>query len=78
MGSYGYVPSCHVPKDTTSRGPEWAMLICCGHPPGMLDRGARVNVPGQRERREGKQVVKSHLLALIVGWRSNGVDRSRL
>jgi hypothetical protein len=43
----------------------------------MLDRGPgslpRVNERGGR----GRQVVKSHLPTLIVGWRSDGMDHFR-
>jgi hypothetical protein len=50
------------------------MLIRCREPPDTFDRGPeslpRVIERGQR----GRQVVKSRLPALIVGWRSDGVD----
>jgi hypothetical protein len=42
----------------------------------MFDRGPR-SLPRVIERgRKGRQVVKSHLSALIVGWRSDAVDHS--
>jgi hypothetical protein len=39
VGSYGYIPLCHVPKAAASRGPERTMLIRCGKPTGTFDRG---------------------------------------
>jgi hypothetical protein len=77
VGSKCYVPSCQVPKTTASRGPERAMFVRCGEPPGTFDRGPsslpRVIKRGGR----GRQVVKSHLPALIIGWRSDGINHSR-
>jgi hypothetical protein len=71
MDSCCYIPSCQAPKDVASRGPEWAMLIPYGKPPGMLDRGPRfLSLVDERGGR-GRQVAKSHLSALIVGWRSD-------
>jgi hypothetical protein len=53
------------------------MLIRCGKPPGMLDRGPG-SLPWVDERGgRGRQVAKSYLPELIVGWRSDGVDYSR-
>jgi hypothetical protein len=53
------------------------MLIRCGEPPGMSDRGTgslpRVIESGGM----GKQVVKSLLPTLIIGWRKDGADRSQ-
>jgi hypothetical protein len=74
VAPYCYVPLCQGPEAATSQGPEWAMLIRCRKPPDTLDRGLgslpRVNERGER----GKQMVKSHLLTLIIGWRIYGVD----
>jgi hypothetical protein len=40
----------------------------------MLDRGPG-SIPWVDERGgRGRQVVKSHLPMLIIGWRSDGVD----
>jgi hypothetical protein len=55
-------------------GPEWVMFIRCVEPPGTFDQG-----PGSLPRaieRGGRcrQVVKSYLPALNVGWKSDGVD----
>jgi hypothetical protein len=73
-GFYYYVPSCQTPKTVTSRGPERAMFIRCGEPLGTFDLGPG-SLPWVIERgRRGRQVVKSCLSALIVGWRSDGVD----
>jgi hypothetical protein len=50
------------------------MLIYCGKPPPphTLDRGPR-SLPQVDERGgRGRQVAKSRLPALIVGWRSDG------
>jgi hypothetical protein len=53
------------------------MLIHCGQPLGTLDRGLG-SMPWVSERGgRGRQVVKSYLLVLIMGWRSDGMDRSR-
>jgi hypothetical protein len=53
------------------------MLIHRGQPLGMLDQGLgsmlRVSERGWR----GRQVVKSCLTALIVGWRNDDVDHYR-
>jgi hypothetical protein len=71
VGSYGYVPSCQVPKVAASQGPEWVMLIRCGKPSDMLDQAPR-SLPRVDERGgRGKQVVKSCLPTLIVGWRTD-------
>jgi hypothetical protein len=48
------------------------MLIQCGLPWGMLDRGPQVDERGGR----GRKVVKSRLPTLIIGWRSDGVNCS--
>jgi hypothetical protein len=54
-----------------------AMLIHCRELPSMLNRGPR-SVPWVDERgRRGRQVAKFSLPALIVGWRSDGVDYSQ-
>jgi hypothetical protein len=77
VGSYYYVPSCQVPKTTASRGLERAMFIRSGEPLGTFDRGPG-SLPRVIERSErGRQVVKSRLPALIVGWRSDDVDYFR-
>jgi hypothetical protein len=77
VGSCGYVHSYQMPKATASYGPERVMLIYCKKPLGTLDWGpgslSRVDEGGRR----GRQVVKSYLSALIIGWRSDGVDRSQ-
>jgi hypothetical protein len=78
MSSYCYVPSCQVSESTASPGPEQAMLICYGDPQGMFDPG-----PGSLPRlikRGGRtrQVVKSHLPELIIGWRCDGGSFLRL
>jgi hypothetical protein len=71
VGSYGYVPSCQVPKVAASQGPEWVMLIRCGKPSDMLDQAPR-SLPRVDERGgRGRQVVKSCLPTLIVGWRTD-------
>jgi hypothetical protein len=57
-----------------SRGPERALFIRCGEPPGTFDQGS--SLPWVIERGRGRMVVKSRLPALIVGWRSDGVDHS--
>jgi hypothetical protein len=76
MGSYCYVPSCQVPKIAASRGPEQEMFIHCGEPPCMFDRGLG-SLPRVVERgRRGRQVVKSYLPVIIVGWRSDDVEHS--
>jgi hypothetical protein len=76
VGSYCYVTSCQAPKIASSREPEWAMFIHCGEPPGTLDRGPE-SLPWVIERGgRGRHVVKSYLLMLIIGWRSDGVDYS--
>jgi hypothetical protein len=53
------------------------MLIRYGKPLGVFDLGPgslpRVDERGEMDR----QVVKSCLPALIIGWRSDGVDLSR-
>jgi hypothetical protein len=52
-------------------------LIRRRKPPGMLDRGPR-SLPRVKERGgRGRQVEKSRLLALIIGWRSDGMDYSQ-
>jgi hypothetical protein len=72
VGSYGYVPSCQAPKATASQGPEQAMLIRCGKPSGTHDWGPG-SLPWVDKRvGRGRQVVKSRLPALIIGWRSDG------
>jgi hypothetical protein len=77
VGSCGYVPLCQTPKAAASRAQERAILIRCGQPPGMLDQGPwsrpRVDESGGR----GRQVAKSRLTVLIVGWRSDGMDHSQ-
>jgi hypothetical protein len=74
MGTYCYVPSCQAPKTATFRGLERVIFIHCGEPPGTFDRGAK-SLPQVVERGgRGRQVVKSHLPMLIVGWRSDCVD----
>jgi hypothetical protein len=53
------------------------MLIHCGKPLGTFDRGPR-SLPRVDERGgRGRQVVKSCLPVLIMGWRVYGVDHSR-
>jgi hypothetical protein len=53
------------------------MLIYCGSPLGMLDRRPG-SMPLVDERGgRGRQVVKYQLPTLIVGWRSDVVDRSQ-
>jgi hypothetical protein len=53
------------------------MLIRCGKPLGMFDRGPG-SLPWVDERDgKGRQVLKSCMFVLIVGWRSDGVDCSR-
>jgi hypothetical protein len=48
----------------------------CGVPPGTFDRGPE-SLPWVIDRGgRGRQVVKSCLPVLIVGWRSDGVDCS--
>jgi hypothetical protein len=54
-----------------------AMLIHLWEAPGCIPPGTRVPTPGQRDRWDGSQVAKSWLPALIVGWRSDGMDYSR-
>jgi hypothetical protein len=77
VGSYCYVPSCQAPKTAASRGSERAIFIHYGEPPGMFDQGLG-SLPQVIERGgRGKQVVKSHLPALIIGWRSDSMDCSR-
>jgi hypothetical protein len=39
VGSYYFVPSCQAPKMAASQGPERAMFIHCGEPPGIFDQG---------------------------------------
>jgi hypothetical protein len=52
------------------------MCIHCGEPPGTFDRWPG-SLPWVSERGgRGRQMVKSHLLMLIVGWRSDGLDHS--
>jgi hypothetical protein len=57
--------------------PELAMFIHCGKPPDVFDR--RPGSPPRVDKRGGmgRQVVKSLLPVLIIGWRSDGMDRSR-
>jgi hypothetical protein len=70
VGSCGYIPSCQVPKVATFRGPGLAMLIHCGRLQGAFHRGPE-SLPLVNERGEmGRQVVKSYLFTLIIGWRS--------
>jgi hypothetical protein len=46
-------------------------------PPETIDRGPRSLTLQVDERgRTGRQVVKSHLPTLIIGWRSDGTDHS--
>jgi hypothetical protein len=74
VGSYCYVPLCQAPKTIASRGLEQVMLIRCGEPSGTFDRGAS-SLPWVIEKGgRGRQVVKSRLLVLIIGWRSDGMD----
>jgi hypothetical protein len=76
MGSYCYVPSCQAYKTIASQGPEWAMFIHCVDPTNTFDRGPS-SLPWVVERGgRGRQVVKSCLPTLIIGWRSDGVDCS--
>jgi hypothetical protein len=50
------------------------MFICCGEPLGTFDWGPE-SLPRVVERGgRGRQVVKFRLPALIVEWRSDGVD----
>jgi hypothetical protein len=42
----------------------------------MLDRGPRSRPLVDERGGRGRQVVKSHMSMLIVGWRSDGVDHS--
>jgi hypothetical protein len=50
---------------------EQAMPIHCGEPPGTFHWGPG-SLPWVIERGgRGRQVVKSHLLTLIIGWRSD-------
>jgi hypothetical protein len=64
VGSYTYVLSCQAPKSTASRGPEWAVLICCGKLPNTFDEGPK-SLPQIDERGgRGRQVVKSRLPTL--------------
>jgi hypothetical protein len=77
MCSYCYVPSCHAPKTAASLGPKRAKLIRFGEPPGMFDQG-----PGSLPRvvegdRRDRQVVKSCVVVLIVGWISEGANYSQ-
>jgi hypothetical protein len=52
------------------------MFIHCGEPPCMFDRGLG-SLPRVVERgRRGRQVVKSCLPVVIVGWRSDDVEHS--
>jgi hypothetical protein len=64
-------------RQSLPEAPGLAMLIRCGKPLGVFDLGLgslpRVDERGGMDR----QVVKSRLPALIIGWRSDGVDRSR-
>jgi hypothetical protein len=54
------------------------MFICCAEPPGTFDRGPG-SLPRVIERGgRGRQVVKSRLRTLIVGWRSDGGSFSGL
>jgi hypothetical protein len=46
VGPCGYVPLCKVPKATTSRGPEWTMLIRLREAPRHASPGAQVSVLG--------------------------------
>jgi hypothetical protein len=77
VSSYGYIPSCQEPKAAASQGSERAMLIRCGQPLAMPDRwpGSTPRV-GEKDGRV-RQVAKSHLPALIIRWRSDGVDHFR-
>jgi hypothetical protein len=77
VGSNCYVPSCQVRKTATSQGLERAMFIRWGEPLGTFDRGLGSLPQVIKRGRRGRQVVKSHLPALIVGWRSDGVDCSQ-
>jgi hypothetical protein len=53
------------------------MLIRCEKPLGTFDRGLG-SLPQVDERGgRGRQVVKSCLPMLIIGWISDGVDHSR-
>jgi hypothetical protein len=53
------------------------MLVHCEKPPGTLDQGPG-SLPRVEERGgRGRQVVKSHLPVLIVGWRNDGMDSPR-
>jgi hypothetical protein len=64
VGSYSYIPSCQAPKSTTSRGPEWVVLIRSGKPQGTFDQGFG-SLPWVDERGgRGIQVVKSGLPTL--------------
>jgi hypothetical protein len=59
-----------------SRGPERAMFICCGEPPDMFDRGTGTLALVIERGGRGSHVVKYRLPALIIGWRSDGIDCS--
>jgi hypothetical protein len=54
-----------------------AMPIHCKEPPGMLDQGPVSMSRTNKRGREGKQVSKLCLPALIIGWRSHDVDYSQ-
>jgi hypothetical protein len=74
MGSCSYILSCQASKAAASQGPERAMHIHCGKPPGTLDQGPRSLHRVDERGGRGRQVVKSYLPALIIGWRSDGCE----
>jgi hypothetical protein len=70
-----FVPGSYGRRFLRSWG--WQCLSVCGKPTGVLYWG-----PGSQPRVDerggmGSHVVKSCLPALIVGWRSDGMDYSR-
>jgi hypothetical protein len=75
----GFLLLCpFVPGDQGRCSPRPGVgdAFCCGKPPSTFDQGPR-SLPQVNERCErGRQVVKSHLPMLIIGCRSDGVDRS--
>jgi hypothetical protein len=77
VGSYCYVLFCQTLKTDATRGPKQVVLIRSGRPLGQFDQrlGSLPWVAARDGR--GRQVVKSCLTMLIVGWRSDDVDRYR-
>jgi hypothetical protein len=77
VGSYDYIPSCQMPKATASRGlgagNAYLLREALGHAWPGAQVFAQVNERGGR----GRQVAKSCLPTIIIGWRRDVIDCSR-